>query len=173
MSLYFTNIQITTIPRVQKETSTSEKTVFKRWEIRWLEKLLVFQVLFYANSFRLPYKLGAIIGPTICSKGRVSTWTAVETNATMVFIVALARAHPHSPGRERSFQSNSLSENITLMMNLSGALTETSVFLSFCVPKGQRKRWLTRDRKLKFCCFCLGIVRTSILKKLCFPYSTL
>lgn len=50
----------------------------KRGEIRCLEKALVFQILLYTDFSRLPYKLGAIIGPTnlgICSKGEGQTWT--------------------------------------------------------------------------------------------------
>ncbi len=56
----------------------------------------------------------------------------------MVFIVALAQTHPHTPGMEQSFQWNSPSVSIKLIwliMNLSAALTETWLhFLSLFLP---------------------------------------
>ena len=53
----------------------------------------------------------------------------------MVFIVALAQTHPHTPGRQHSFQWNSQLVSINwiwLILNLSGTLTETWLhFFSF------------------------------------------
>lgn len=58
----------------------------------------------------------------------------------MVFIVALAQTHPHSPGRPRGFQWNGPSVSIQLIwliIKLSAALAETRLrFLPLCHPNG-------------------------------------
>ena len=85
------------------------------------------------------------------SKGEGRTWTAcLNKNATMAFIVTLAQTHPHTPGRERSFQWNTPSLSIKLIwliMNLSGPLTETWVnFFSLFVstPPSSQLCWTER-----------------------------
>lgn len=50
-------------------------TKCERGEERWLLKVLVLQLVLYSDFSRLPYKLGAIIGPTNLSiRSKVEGW---------------------------------------------------------------------------------------------------
>lgn len=72
----------------------------KRGQARWLEKVLVFWILLCTDFSQLPYKLGAIIGPTnlgICLKRGGSDLDGLSKQMQQWFLLSHWLKLTHTP----------------------------------------------------------------------------
>lgn len=139
--------------------------------------MLVFQGLLYIDFSRLPYKLGAIIGPTnlgICSKGEGQTWTGCLNKRNNGFYCRAGSNSPTHPwqGEEFSVEQSVSEHKLDLAVMNWKVLSLRRGFtfcLLCCVPsfvgwRGKRKGgWHGQKWWKKGVFLCLSIIQLCFL----------